>query len=230
MIKQMLEIVSNSISFQKNKPHVKTHFGDLDPSQYEYYILPKDTNARLSEFIQRVLLGVAAEYAVKKSNGNILEIGCAEGWTTVTFAQIARKYGKKVYCIDPYNGQQEGSPVVHNQFKKTLEEYKDVIIHLQISSLSEEVLSLIGNEKMSFSFVDGLHTHAAAYSDILLSLKLMNIGDIICVDDTNNFSYLDAGAAFIDAINNNLIEKIDINPSSEIELFTQKSWHFGIKK
>ena len=223
-IQNSLNQLFSAISYQKNQPHVKNLFGEKS-------FVGDTTSAygRLIEYSQRLTLGIAAEEAVKNSGGNILEIGCAEGWATCTFAEIARKYGVKVYCIDPYSGAQEGTEAVYNQFKQVIERYPDTIIHLRESSLSNNAKEFMRDKHISFSYVDGLHTQSAAYSDILLSLNLMKAGDVICVDDTCDYTYLDAGAAIIDAVNEKKISKININEIAEKIVFTHKSWHFGQK-
>lgn len=222
-IQQSLNNLFNAISYQKNQPHVRHLFGGslVGDSTSNY--------GRLIEYSQRLTLGLAAEHAVK-NGGNILEIGCAEGWATCGFAEIAKKYGVKVYCIDPYSGAQEGSESVYAEFKKVCTRYPDTIIHLRDSSLSQNAKDLMMDKHISFAFVDGLHTKDAAYSDILLSLDSMKQGDILCVDDTNNYSDRDAGAAMIQAVNEGKISKISIDDDAEKVIFSHKSWHFGIKK
>lgn len=222
-IQQSLNNLFNAVSYQKNQPHVRHLFGEslVGDSTSNY--------GRLIEYSQRLTLGLAAEEAVKNSGRNILEIGCAEGWATCTFAEIAKKYGVKVYCIDPYSGAQEGSESVYSEFKKTCERYPDTIIHLRDSSLSQSAKDFVKDKHISFSFVDGLHTKDAAYSDILLSLSSMKTGDILCVDDTNNYTDRDAGAAMIQAANEGKITKIDLDNDAEKIIFSHKSWHFGIK-
>jgi predicted O-methyltransferase YrrM len=224
MLKEKLNSVFKSISYQKNQPHVRHLFGEkslVGDSTSNY--------GRLIEYSQRITLGIAAEEAVKNSSGNILEIGCAEGWATCTFAEIAKKYGVKVYCIDPYSGAQEGTESVYAEFKQVCERYPDTIIHLRDSSLSDVAKQFIKDTHISFAFVDGLHTKDAAYSDILLSLNSMKSGDILCVDDTNNYTDRDAGAAMIQAANEGKISKINIDSDAEKIIFTHKSWHFGEK-
>lgn len=224
MLNEKLNSIFKSISYQKNQPHVKHLFGErslVGDSTSNY--------GRLIEYSQRITLGVAAEDAIKNSGGNILEIGCAEGWATCTFAEIAKKYGVKVYCIDPYSGAQEGTESVYSEFRKNCERYPDTIIHLRDSSLSQAAKDFVKDKHISFAYVDGLHTMSAAYSDILLSLSCMKQGDIICVDDTVNYTKRDAGAAMIQAVDEGKIQKINIDSEAENIIFSHKSWHFGIK-
>lgn len=224
MLNEKLNSVFKSISYQKKQPHVRHLFGEkslVGDSTSNY--------GRLIEYSQRITLGVAAEEAVKNSGGNILEIGCAEGWATCTFAEIAKKYGVKVYCIDPYSGAQEGTESVYSEFKQVLARYPDTIIHLRDSSLSQAAKDFIKDKHVSFAFVDGLHTKDAAYSDILLSLSSMKSGDALCVDDTNNYTDRDAGAAMIQAVSEGKIKKIEINTEAERIIFSHKSWHFAQK-
>jgi predicted O-methyltransferase YrrM len=226
MLKEKLNSVFNAISYQKGQNHVLNHF----TPQFSHNGDSTVCYGRLIEYSQRITLGVAAEDAVRNSGGNILEIGCAEGSTTCTFAEIAKKYGVKVYCIDPYSGAQEGTESVYEEFKKVCSRYPDTIIHLRDSSLSEAAKQFIKDKHISFAFVDGLHTKDAAYSDVMLSLNSMKSGDVLCVDDTNNYTDRDAGAAMIQAVNESKISKINIDESAEKIIFTHKSWHFATKQ
>lgn len=224
-LETQLNALYRAFAYQKNQPHTVNYFGggSLIGDSTSVY-------GRLVEYTQRVILGYAAEFAVQQSGGDILEIGCAQGWTTCSFAEIAKKYGVKVYCIDPYDGGQEGTSEVYNEFLKTCALYPDVITLLRMSSASQDAKDFVKDKKFSFAYVDGLHTKDAAYADIVLSLSSLLQNGILCVDDTDNLRPRDAGAAFLEAENNNLITKISLDADAERVLFTHKSWHFAHKK
>lgn len=225
LIEDTLNRIFDAISYQKNQPHVFNQFPDHNSLNGDSTVC----YGRLIEYSQRLTLGIAAEIAIENSGGNILEIGCAEGWATCMFAEIAKKYGVKVYCIDPYNGEQEGTEKLYFEFQKTIARYPNQIIHLREPSQSKEAKEFLDGKHISFAFVDGLHTKQAAIHDIYLALSLMKSKDVICVDDTHNYTNKDAGAAMIEAVDKGLISKIMIDKLVEDAIFSHKSWHFGIK-
>ena len=129
---------------------------------------------------QRFRLEKVCELAIQNFDGDILEIGCHVGLTTRIFAQLAKKYNRKVVVVDPWNGQQEGNQSVYESFIKNTSEYRDVIEVNRVSSFSEEGKNIIKNGKFSFCWIDGLHTYHACSQDIDSCSKQ---NGILAVDD-----------------------------------------------
>ena len=130
---------------------------------------------------QRKRLKEICELALNKHEGNILEIGAHIGLTTQIFCELARKYNRKMYVIDPWNGQQQGGKEQYKQFVKNTEEYNDVLIVTRESSQLESSRNLIKETTFAFCFVDGLHTKEACRYDIESCITQKGI---IAVDDT----------------------------------------------
>jgi predicted O-methyltransferase YrrM len=121
------------------------------------------------------------EQSLKSNEGNILEIGAYIGNTTNIFCNIARKYNRKVYVIDPWQpGTQNCEGDEYSQFIKNTEHNKDIIIIYRSSSLDIDTINFIKSLNLSFVYVDGLHNYEACLSDIK---SVLHCKGIICVDD-----------------------------------------------
>jgi hypothetical protein len=150
----------------------------------------------MNELIQELYIKYAGRYDIQIKmqcdiieylyqndiEGDILEIGAHEGNHTVYFLEIAKKYNKKVYVVDPYNGEQQGDETIYNIFINRTNKY-DNLVYLRNASQSEEFSNLINEIKFAYIFINGLHTIPALESDILISEKHLIKNGIICIDD-----------------------------------------------
>lgn len=225
-IKDKLDIVYQSLSYIKSEENIlsfyfpKDSYAADDFTKTPYYY-------RLVEIFQRITLSTAAELACQSFESlDLLEIGAAEGITTCCFAQVAKKYNRKLYVIDPYNGQECGTLPVYEKFKENTSKYNN-IIHLRQDSRDKNLHDILGKEKFCFSYVDGLHSQDAPLNDINLSLDLLVKGGIICVDDTEDFNSL-VGRILKQKIKDNYIEPFEYKQEHS-PLLKEKSWHLGFK-
>jgi len=192
-----------------------------DTTQTSYY-------NRYQEFIQRLTLTSAADISINETNGNLLEIGAAEGLTTCCLAEIAKKYNKKLFVIDPYNGEECGSNWVYQQFLNNTNKYANIITHIRLDSRSPAINNLLIENSFSFCYVDGLHSQDAPANDINLSIKLLKSSGVLCVDDTENLNSI-AGKYLNDKYNNKQIIPILADNNEYKIICDDKTWHFGIK-
>ena len=107
-------------------------------------------------------------YVFESYEGDVLEIGCHVGKTTIFLCEQARKFNRKVFCIDPYCGEQEGDENVFREFKKNTEQYADVLNFYRISSQSDKAKKVLKDNKFCFVLIDGLHTVDGCRKDIEL--------------------------------------------------------------
>lgn len=115
---------------------------------------------------QRNRLREIAELALQNYEGDILEIGCHIGLTTVIFAELAEKYNRKVVTVDPWNGIQEGSESVYQCFVENTKGYEHLINVNRCESQSTAGARVIQEGKFAFCWIDGLHTPWACKQDI----------------------------------------------------------------
>ena len=129
---------------------------------------------------QRNRISYICEATLKQFDGDILEIGCHTGMTTVVLCKLARKYNRRVYAVDPYDGNQQGNEDVFKHFTERTKDYIDVLSFFRYKSQDPVIHELINDSNICFSFVDGLHTYDACKADIELCKN--NTGTM-CVDD-----------------------------------------------
>ena len=137
-------------------------------------------NHMIGSKFQRERIKRICELTLKLYKGDILEIGCHEGSTTIILCELARKYKRRVLAIDPWNGSQQGDESVYKRFVERTRKYTDVLSVYRNKSQDDTVCELVDNSNICFSFVDGLHTYAACKVDIELC---KNNSGTMCVDD-----------------------------------------------
>jgi len=139
-------------------------------------------------------LRFVATECCKRVEGDLVEIGCLSGTCTRVLAQVARKYGRKVWAVDPYEPGTMNCPAEDIQrsrardgltsyerfTKNILEPYADVVELLRFSSQDPTVIKRLKGLDISFAHVDGLHTTEACKTDIL---TLSHCGGAVAVDD-----------------------------------------------
>ena len=211
-----IQTLSASMAASKKQGYFDLYFGGF-----------KNERGNITELFQKLLICGVADHCISQLGGGIVEIGAAEGKATVALAETAKRHGKNVFVVDPYNGAQEGTENLYNQWVKATEGYPNVV-HLRESSVDKDSVNAIIAFKPSFVFVDGLHYDWAAYSDIRASLDALPVGGYVCVDDTN-FLQKDAGTALRQILEEGRAKLVEIPEEVEKVLYTYKSWHFARK-
>lgn len=208
--------LSHSLAASKRQAYFPSYFG-------------ANEQGPITELFQKLLLCGVADLAIQQHGGNLVEIGAAEGKASVALAEVAKRHGKRLLVIDPYNGQQEGTEALFAQFKAAVAPYGDTVIHLRASSHEPSSVQQMVDTKPCFVFVDGLHYEWAAYHDIRAAHLALPVGGWVCVDDTNMLTK-DAGAAFSRAGRERLFDIHSLDEDTESVLYRYKSWHWGVKR
>ncbi len=61
-------------------------------------------------------------------DGDLIEIGCLAGGTSVLLAQVAHRFGRKLVCVDNWAaGKPWNFDKYEKQFRKTLEPFADCV-------------------------------------------------------------------------------------------------------
>ena len=222
-IEDSISNFAKRVSWQKKQSFIKLHYSKNEFSSLDHTRTP--TYNRFIELLQRVSLSIAADIQLKYKQGNIVEIGAAEGWTSVSFAEVAEQYKKKLYVIDPYNGSECGSELVYNNFLESISKYSN-IEHLRAKSTDESAIDFLKNAKPSFIYLDGLHSGMTPIRDLENCYEALDHGGLIAVDDTDNLRSV-VGKKFKDMCDEKAFEMLDIK---WYNLQDEKTWHFAIKK
>jgi|RhiMethySRZTD1v2_1073278.scaffolds.fasta_scaffold07584_11 cephalosporin hydroxylase len=114
--------------------------------------------------------------------GDILEIGAHRGDSTRMFCEIAEKFGRKVYVIDPWDGRQEGNNDVYGEFLANTAHCKNLVVY-RMGSEKPEAFEAVKDIKLAFLFIDGMHAYDAVVSDFTKFRKLLSDKAVICIDD-----------------------------------------------
>lgn len=208
--------LSTTFSYQMDQPYMAGHFGAAYPG-------------RVTESIQRALLGSVASLAYHTlGGGGFVEIGCAEGCTSSVLGALAHRFGTTLTCVDPYNGQQEGTDALYARFLEATKPLGSSVVHARVSSLEPLGIQSVVSAKPCLVFVDGLHYEWAAYRDVMTAHEALPSGGVVCVDDTNHLAR-DAGRAFKQAVDQGLFRLVSLDLGVEQSLYRYKSWHWGVK-
>lgn len=131
--------------------------------------------------VQPDRLLVVAREACHAHRGDLVEIGCQYGRTTVKLAQVAREFDRKLIAVDPYQpGTQNCEGDELGIFTATMEPYADVLQFHRLDSREPAVQGLLTGP-LAFAFIDGLHTYAACCNDIANTAHagLLVVDDVI---------------------------------------------------
>lgn len=129
----------------------------------------------------RERLTVIAERCCHDFDGDLIEIGCLNGSTTVRLARVAKLYERRVIAVDPFEpGTQNCTGAELPRFIEAIEPYKNVVDFICKDSCDPETIAYIKARPLCFAFVDGLHEYQAAVSDITACFhsKLIVVDDI----------------------------------------------------
>lgn len=102
--------------------------------------------------------------------GDYVEIGCHTGGGTVAIGREARKWGRKLHCIDPWlTGSQNCEGWEYDYFLKNIRfsGLEDTVVIHRLDSTGEEAKELLASLDICMAYVDGLHNEHACYSDIV---------------------------------------------------------------
>lgn len=167
----------------------------LSPPEFTDWLFTAVTRAELNayrvgrewqgSFQNYQRLGLAAEYCVLNYPGDLIEIGCLFGEATVIFAAIARKHGRRVIAVDPWQ-YNPGDPYYdpdkdhYKLFCDAIAEWKGIIDVMRVSSLDPQAINEIKSRSLCFAYQDGLHTYEGVTTDLS---TLSHCAGIIAVDD-----------------------------------------------
>ena len=129
---------------------------------------------------QRV--AAVADLAASNFPGAIAEVGCERGLTTIHLAEVARKYGRRLIAVDPWDITKpacfEG---YYEEFIERMRPYEHLLDVVRLDSRNPKAKRVL-LQPLCFAFVDGLHSCEACLSDI----GAVYHAGIIAVDDVQN--------------------------------------------
>lgn len=115
----------------------------------------------------RERLTIIAERCCRDWPGDLVEIGCLNGSTTVRLCQVAREHGRRVIAVDPWEiGTQNCEGLEYDRFMAATEPYRDIVDVLRKDSRDPSVAKYLKDRELAFAFVDGLHSYQACLTDI----------------------------------------------------------------
>lgn len=131
---------------------------------------------------QRERIGIVAERAVANP-GDLIEIGCYSGGTSRILAEIARRHGRKLVCVDNWQSWTVYDlPRIGTEFCQwAAREYPDTIAIYEGDAHSPEIVSRIQGHRYCFAFSDDGHSYEEHLSELRTLLPLTN--GPIAVDD-----------------------------------------------
>ncbi len=132
-----------------------------------------------STYLRERIMAIA-ERCARDWEGDLVEIGCLNGSTTVRLAQVAKLHNRRVLAVDPWEtGTQNCEGEEYERFVKIIAPHKDIVDVLRVDSRDPEVKRQLELRGICFAFVDGLHEYHAALGDI----RNCYHAKLICVDD-----------------------------------------------
>ena len=172
--------------------------------------------------IPELSLDDIVNFTLNKQPGNVIEIGCGGGDTSIHLLRSCKKFNRKYIAIDPFEDNWNnipdsyGKPYPYSVWKDKVKHFQDRIVHFKLPSQDPSLYELLEKQKpFAFAFVDGIQYKQAVLSDINLLVKLKC--PVICVDDyTRNTEFSQVPAAIDEFLSSNAEYKLIADKNSNI--------------
>lgn len=106
---------------------------------------------------------------VEATDGDILEVGCYYGRSTVLLGTVAKASGRHVHAVDPFEGFDDGDPSGEDAAKSIVRTLIDLrlqsTVTIYIQSIEDWVPKPVG-----FAYLDGDHTYVGTLNQIAKAL------------------------------------------------------------
>jgi predicted O-methyltransferase YrrM len=137
--------------------------------------LHSNISVEQGEFLQKIIFELQPKVS--------LEIGLAYGISALFICEaLNQTSGTRHIIIDPYQSNYWQGIGMHNLKKAGYEEI--IELYQQPSHLVLPQLELPGT-KIDFAFIDGMHTFDHTLVDFFYIDRMLNVGGIVALDDTN---------------------------------------------
>lgn len=141
---------------------------------------PPDNTGHVFQRHSRIPLLVGR--CCEEYSGDLIEIGCYLGGTTAVLVEIARRYNRKVICLDNFKaGDSYELDKIGVEFKKRLPGWADVVEFHEIDAHTEEARKLIRSRRYAFAFSDDGHSFDVHVNELETLMPVVDGG--IAVDD-----------------------------------------------
>jgi len=132
---------------------------------------------------QRERIAMLAERCCQAMPGDLIEIGCYLGGTSVILAEIARRHGRKLICVDNFKGGDEFNlDRIEPAFLAAIEPWRDVVTFLKMDAHSPDAIRMIQERRYCFSFSDDGHDFEVHCNEMETLLPVTD--GLVAVDDT----------------------------------------------
>lgn len=142
----------------------------------------RTTPCDIGHSLQRERIALIAEKCCQAVSGDLIEIGCYAGATSRLLAGIARKYGRRLLCVDNWSN---ATPFDHatpkRKFYETMEAYSDVLDVLEADAHERETIARIQERRFALAFSDNGHEKAWHVRELETLLPVTD--GAIAVDD-----------------------------------------------
>ena len=141
-----------------------------------------------SSYRERIKFIAAA--CINEYEGNFLEIGAGEGYTTLDLLKISTQYNKKTIVIDPFEDYWEnipasyGRPYPYDIFMNNVKDFSfGLILYKEPSQTHDLCHKLQKEELICFAYIDGLQDKNSIGQDLDL-VRCLGV-PVIGIDDMN---------------------------------------------
>ncbi len=145
-------------------------------------------------------------------NGIIVEIGSYLGTSALCVADICRKNGNKIYCVDTWNGSEEHQKgegaclcdpkLLYQSFCENIQNYgyEDVVVPVRMDSVSAAKKFIAEKTKVDMVFIDGDHSYKSVSKDITMWEKTLVKDGVVSGHDI-----------MWDSVKRSVLERYEIN-------------------
>lgn len=124
-----------------------------------------------------------AGHCCANNPGDLIEVGCLGGATTVELAAVARTYGRQLYAVDNWlpGGDDKLRERVFPNFLKEIDPFRDVVQVCDMDAHGNAATEVYIRNHFAFAFVDDGHRYPQALYELLCLMP--QTSGMIVVDD-----------------------------------------------
>lgn len=141
------------------------------------------THKERGSVLQRERLGQMARTCTTLCAGNLIEIGCLVGSTSIILAQVAKDHGRKLICVDNWKGGDEYElDKLEPEFRKNVQPFGDTVVIIKGDAHTRSIFDeILKHKPFCFAFSDDGHSYDDHFYELLNLLPWVT--GLVAVDD-----------------------------------------------
>jgi predicted O-methyltransferase YrrM len=144
-------------------------------------VLPDGTRKRLTSHIRPEAARALHDTVLREAPGLVVEIGMAQGVSTLSILTALAKTGGRLISVDPYEGWPSGRLAARHAVERA--GFADRHTHLEAKSYEALPRLLAEGTVVDLGYIDGWHTFDYALLDFFYLDRMLRAGGVVGFND-----------------------------------------------